>query len=99
MPKLLYITYWIRLNKVIQTLNLRYMNNNLLLAPYDRIIIYQGHYLSFEEEITSKNKNPPIISHQIEAILFPSTCGLENSGMSLGYSPFLAGKYSVTCRV
>jgi len=61
--------------------------------------------MSFEEQMMSKDKHTSIFPRQMEAIvfiilqkLFRNTRGFENWGtsISLGYSPVLAGAYSVT---
>jgi len=57
--------------------------------------------VSFEEQIMFKDKYPGIFSRQMEAIVFlilhtffRNMHGFENWGISLGYSPLLAGEYS-----
>ena len=58
--------------------------------------------MSFEEQITSKDKYPSIFSPQIEAIvfiilqIFSATHAVSKIGNILGYSAVLAGAYSVT---
>ena len=62
-----------------------------------------GKTVSFKLQIMSKDKYASIFSLQMEAIvsyhpsnIFHNTRGFENWGISLGYSPVLAGAYSVT---
>ena len=58
--------------------------------------------MSFEEQIMSNVKYPNIFSAYLNggycvycpSNMFCNTCGLENKGISLGYSPVLAGDYS-----
>ena len=51
--------------------------------------------VSFEEQIMSKDKYPSIFSPQVEAIVFIIII-IIYCYYILGYSPVLAGKYSVT---
>ena len=60
--------------------------------------------MSFEEQIMFKDKYPSTFSRQMEAIVFiilsfRNTRDFENLEISLGYSPVLAGGYSVMWHV
>ena len=55
--------------------------------------------MSYEEQIMSKDKDPSIFSPQMSLLLFKtfSQCAqFSKLGNILGYSPVLAGEYSVT---
>ena len=60
--------------------------------------------MSFEEQITSKDKYASIVSPQMEATVFIilqifhfcNTRSFQNWGISLGCCPVLAREYSVT---